>query len=375
MISESEYTGYQLGYSAGEARRNAYAKIKTQYEYVRTSNSEGKSALLIPQWSYRYLLGEYGWKKVSDRDFLTILLLIMLVIPLWNADRQRSVYAIHRVSSVGIRTMIRKKQRICLGIAMVFTVLISSINLLEVWYRFGLSYLAAPICSIPEWSFLPWNCSIGTAYLISIFDQYFTPRYCLLHDNNRRIIAGRMYGRKSRISSKHYTMLRNKDIVQFGDYSHSLAQALLGNPGILILDEPTAGLDPEERIHTRNMIAELAGERIIILATHIVSDVECIADQVILMKKGRIVRCGTPEELIHSMTGHVGECHCSMTELRGLQSHYPNGTLYQREDGLYFRIVTDALPDSFRAVTMGIGLEEVYLYYAADREQSKQYRS
>ena len=76
-----------------------------------------------------------------------------------------------------------------------------------------------------------------------------------------------------------------------------LSQALLGDPQVLILDEPTAGLDPRERVRIRNFIHELSKERIVLLATHIVSDIESIADQVILMKKGKIEQMGTPAEL------------------------------------------------------------------------------
>ena len=77
-----------------------------------------------------------------------------------------------------------------------------------------------------------------------------------------------------------------------------LAQALLGDPKVLLLDEPTAGLDPKERVRIRNFIKELAKDRIVLLATHIVSDIESIADKVLLMKKGRLLRVDTPQALI-----------------------------------------------------------------------------
>ena len=82
-----------------------------------------------------------------------------------------------------------------------------------------------------------------------------------------------------------------------------LAQALLGEPQILILDEPTAGLDPKERIRLRKYIADLAENRIVFLTTHIVSDIESIATDVLLMKDGALVKHGTPEELIQSIQG------------------------------------------------------------------------
>lgn len=80
-----------------------------------------------------------------------------------------------------------------------------------------------------------------------------------------------------------------------------LAQALLGDPKVLLLDEPTAGLDPKERIRIRNYIRELAKERIVLLATHIVSDIESIADQVLLMKRGKVLKMDTPQALIASL--------------------------------------------------------------------------
>ncbi len=86
-----------------------------------------------------------------------------------------------------------------------------------------------------------------------------------------------------------------------------LAQALLGNPKVVILDEPTAGLDPKERIRIRNFIAELSRERIILLATHIVSDIESVSDQVLMMKRGRVVGLDRPDRLIERVAQEVRE--------------------------------------------------------------------
>lgn len=142
-----------------------------------------------------------------------------------------------------------------------------------------------------------------------------------------------------------------------------LAQALLGNPKILILDEPTAGLDPKERIGIRNYIAELSKDKIILFATHVVSDIECIADRVMLLKKGEIIADGTPVELIEQMQGKVAEITCSLDDVSDLQEKYKVGNIRQRKNGLALRIVGDELPEEAVKVNDNIDLEDVYLYY------------
>ena len=98
--------------------------------------------------------------------------------------------------------------------------------------------------------------------------------------------------------------VRHKAVGQFSGGMKQralLAQALLGDPKVLILDEPTAGLDPRERIRIREFIKELSKDRIVLLATHIVTDIETIANKVILLKKGRLIKSDTPENLIASL--------------------------------------------------------------------------
>ena len=142
-----------------------------------------------------------------------------------------------------------------------------------------------------------------------------------------------------------------------------LAQALLGDPDILILDEPTAGLDPKERIAIRNYIAELSRNKIILFATHVVSDIECIADYVLLLKKGEIIAMGTPVELIEKMHGKVAEITCTLDEVGKLQEKYHIGNIRQRKNGIALRLVGDELPDEAVMVDENIDLEDVYLYY------------
>ena len=147
-----------------------------------------------------------------------------------------------------------------------------------------------------------------------------------------------------------------------------LASAMLGSPSLLILDEPTAGVDPRERIRIRSIISEISQDRIVLLATHVVTDVECIANQVMLMKKGKLVLSGSPEELIVSMKGKVKEKLCTPEEIALYQKQYGFGSLLQRQDGQVLRLVGDRLPENFTPVS-DVGLEEVYLYYCTGKKK------
>lgn len=138
-----------------------------------------------------------------------------------------------------------------------------------------------------------------------------------------------------------------------------LAASLLGEPQVLILDEPTAGLDPEERIRLRNYIAEIARERIVLLATHVVSDIECVAQRVMLLNHGKLTAYDTPEALIASAKGRIGVFSGSYEEIRALQAQYPKGELKQTGTGFSLRIAAQELPEHCTPAE-DTGLEDVY---------------
>ncbi|MBR4027073.1 MAG: ATP-binding cassette domain-containing protein [Lachnospiraceae bacterium] len=142
-----------------------------------------------------------------------------------------------------------------------------------------------------------------------------------------------------------------------------LAQALLNDPKILILDEPTAGVDPQERIRIRNFISEIATDRIVILATHIVSDVESIAKEIILLKKGDIIEQGTPYELLEMIKSYVYEIYISEEQLKEIQNKYIISNLRHTSKGLAVKILTKYPPKEYEYQNGIANLEDVYLYY------------
>ena len=147
-----------------------------------------------------------------------------------------------------------------------------------------------------------------------------------------------------------------------------LAQALLGEPDIIILDEPTAGLDPMERIRMRNFIATLAQTHTVLLATHVVSDIECIAKEVLLLNEGKLVRSGSPNVLIHELEGRVRECLCNQNQIEQYQRQFGLGNIRQKKEGQVLRLVGKHLPPEFVPVKE-IELEDVFLYYAKQEEK------
>lgn len=146
-----------------------------------------------------------------------------------------------------------------------------------------------------------------------------------------------------------------------------IAQAMLNDPSVLVLDEPTAGLDPKERVRFRNLIADLAKDKIIILSTHIVSDVEYIADQIIVMKQGVLLMSGTVEQLTATMKGHVWTCHIPAREVEEWNARYCISNLRHEGDQVELRIVSTEKPTDHSLLVVPT-LEDFYLYHFQDEQ-------
>ncbi len=139
-----------------------------------------------------------------------------------------------------------------------------------------------------------------------------------------------------------------------------IAQALLNDPQLLIVDEPTAGLDPEERVRFRNLLSELSGERIVILSTHIVSDVEATATDIALISQGTLVAHASPELLLQRVEGRVWEWVLPSAELNTARQRHLISNTVRRSDGVHVRVLGDSPPAGAQPVTPN--LEDAYLY-------------
>lgn len=141
-----------------------------------------------------------------------------------------------------------------------------------------------------------------------------------------------------------------------------IAQALLNDPQILILDEPTAGLDPQERIRFRGVLNQLGRDRLVLLSTHIVSDVESAADQVILLRRGEIIGQDSPEALLRQLEGKVWSVPVTPQEQAELAVRCPCSNVSRLNGVTYMRLLSDA-PPTVRARSVTANLEDLYLWY------------
>lgn len=141
-----------------------------------------------------------------------------------------------------------------------------------------------------------------------------------------------------------------------------IAQAMLNNPKILILDEPTAGLDPSERIRFRNLISELSADRIVLLSTHIVSDIEYIANEILLMKDGTIPLSGTAEEIVASMPQKVWTFTVPKADIDNYLKSYKVANVKTTPGGVELRVLSFRQPTA-EAAEVAPNLEDAFLYY------------
>ncbi|HLW02444.1 MAG TPA: ABC transporter ATP-binding protein [Ktedonobacterales bacterium] len=139
-----------------------------------------------------------------------------------------------------------------------------------------------------------------------------------------------------------------------------IAQALLNNPELLIVDEPTAGLDPAERVRFRNVLASLTSNRIILLSTHIISDVEAVASRLVILQEGQMLADTTPEALLASASGKVWSVTTDQATAQRLQAAYPVSTMVNQVGGVMLRLISATRPLE-AAVVIDPSLEDAYL--------------
>ncbi|MFD0884678.1 ABC transporter ATP-binding protein [Streptosporangium algeriense] len=139
-----------------------------------------------------------------------------------------------------------------------------------------------------------------------------------------------------------------------------IAQALLTDPQVIIVDEPTAGLDPEERVRFRNLLSDLAADRVVMLSTHIVSDIESVASDIAVIAAGQLRRRGTPEELLREVEGHVWEVVADSTAVAAIQARHVVNRMVRTSAGVRMRLLSPVQPYA-EAVVVTPDLEDAYL--------------
>ncbi|MFC2144714.1 ABC transporter ATP-binding protein [Actinomycetota bacterium] len=188
-----------------------------------------------------------------------------------------------------------------------------------------------------------------------------------------------LYGREARKRIDDLLQILNLNEVRkqpLSSYSGGMkqrigiAQALLNDPKLLIVDEPTAGLDPEERIHFRNILADLPGERIVILSTHIVSDIEASATSIAIINKGKLVIYSSPEKLISQAEEKVWELNIPSKDLTKIKDNYLISSSVQNKNGVQIRIIGDNSP-ARDARPVSPNLEDSYLYFISTHRKQK----
>lgn len=206
-------------------------------------------------------------------------------------------------------------------------------------------------------------------YLPQDFGYYpnFTAMNFLLYMASLKGLNARYAKKKSLelLEAVNLSEVKNKKIKTFsGGMKQRLgiAQVFLNNPQILILDEPTAGLDPKERVKFRNLINSYAENKIVILSTHIVTDVEYIADEILVIKNGTLLIKGEENAIIQEISGKVWECRVTRQDADRLENHFIVCNSKTENGEAVLRVVSDNKPCN-TAVSVSPCLEDLYLYH------------
>lgn len=169
--------------------------------------------------------------------------------------------------------------------------------------------------------------------------------------------------------------VRNKSIGKFSGGMKrrvGIAQVLLNDPKIIVLDEPTAGLDPQERTRFRNLIAKISRDKIIILSTHIISDIESVAKETIMVKEGKLLMKGTHREILSDMNNKVYNIRVNNEEeINRIQEKYKVISIQSDVDSTILRVVSDTMPKELNVESTSARFEDVYMFYF-DLENAKE---
>lgn len=145
-----------------------------------------------------------------------------------------------------------------------------------------------------------------------------------------------------------------------------IAQAILHDPKVLIVDEPTAGLDAEERVRFRNLLSEIAGDRIVILSTHIIADIEASCEQIAVLEEGEIIYNGTVSNMLRLAEGKIYSAQIKKTDLPGIKAKYPITSMVSSGNHVSLRLISDEKPFE-GACLCEAGIEDAYMYLMQDK--------